>query len=285
MKKLITFAFALSLTCVSLALAWASAWGRAEAQAHRWLLAVAFCLIALAVHLLPALLRGRSKLAIWPVWALCFMVACWGHFSFLSATQNEAQESRAKVAMTTSATALALAEQRKVIESELAQNRARSAATVASILARETDPAKRAALEIELEQGKRKNELLARLVELQSNAVTGVTAGVIGASNAAFTGLIFLAAAALLEVLGMIFWREVFNPVKMPLEVTETAMEPLAERPTSEPEPFTEIARLRAGLAAGNCRATVASIREFLGVGTARAMELRRQLISADLAG
>lgn len=210
MKAAITRAFAFVVTGLAVSMAVASAWQRAGAEADRWLLAGLSAVISLAVHLMPALLGRLSRLVVWPVWCLCFLAALWGHIWFFANASHGAAEGRAA----SSAQARAVQEQRRTIEAALAENKARSAATVAGILARTKDPKARAALEIELTEGKRANELRAQLVALSGQEAAAVTADPVVSGLTEITGLPVAALnvwagvliAMLLEVLGSLLW-------------------------------------------------------------------------------
>ncbi len=210
MKDAITRIFAVAVTGLAVSMAVVSAWQRAGAEVDRWLLAGLSSVIVLAVHLLPALLGRFSRLVVWPVWCLCFLAALWGHIWFFANASHGAAEGRAA----SSAKASAMQEQRAAIEAELSQNKARSAATVAGILAGTKDPQRRAALEIELAQGKRANDLRARLTALTDQEAAGAEVDPVVARVTAVTGLPIEALntwsgvviAMLLEVLGSLLW-------------------------------------------------------------------------------
>ena len=210
MKDIITRFFAVIVTGLAVSMAVVSAWHRAGADVDRWLLAGLSAVIVLAVHLLPALLGRLSRLVVWPVWCLCFLAALWGHIWFFANASHGAAENRAA----TSAKAQAIQEQRAAIEAELAANKARSAATVAGILARTKDPKARVPLEIELEQGKRASDLRARLVGLTDQEAASAEVDPVVARVTAVTGLPIEALntwsgvviAMLLEVLGSLLW-------------------------------------------------------------------------------
>ena len=185
MKAAITRAFALVVTGLAVSMAVASAWQRAGAEADRWLLAGLSAVIVLAVHLMPALLGRLLRLVVWPVWCLCFLAALWGHIWFFANASHGAAEGRAA----SSAQVRAVQEQRRTIEAALAENKARSAATVAGILARTKDPKARAALEIELTEGKRANELRAQLVALSGQEAAAATTDPVVSGLTEITGL------------------------------------------------------------------------------------------------
>lgn len=210
MQDAITRAFAIIVTCLAVGMAIVSAWQRADTDTNRLLLAGLSAVIVAAVHLLPALLGRFSRLAVWPVWFLCFLAALWGHIWFFASATHGAAEGRAA----SSIQAKAVQDQRTDIEAELAANKARSAATVAGILAKTQDAQARAALEIELAQGKRANDLRARLTAISDQGATVAATDPVVARVTAVTGLPIEALniwsgiliAMLLEVLGSLLW-------------------------------------------------------------------------------
>lgn len=284
LKDFVTRTFAVVVTALAVAMAAASAWQRAADGFDRWLMVGLAVVIVLAVHLLPALLPSLHRLILWSVWALCFVVALWGHVWFFANAGHGAAESRVEA----SAQAKAIALQIHAIESALAANKARSAATVASILARTTEPDARAALEIELTEGRRANELRAQLVTLRTAQASGhAQTDPMMARVQATTGLpaeaLNLAAgvmlATLLEIMGMLLWLAATSsdPVAEPVA---TAVAPVAE---TSPGPDADLERLRLAVRQGDCLPTLASIREYLRCGQARAMQLRRALVASTL--
>jgi len=273
-RSFILFGFASGITSLALAIAVASAWQRAGSDLDRWLLACVSVAIVLAVHWLPGLFR-RSFWIIWPVWVICFLCAVWGHVWFFSQTGRDASEIRAA----SSAQMLAMREQRETLESALRFNKARSAATVASILARTTDPQLRSALEIELTESKRANEQRARLVALAAETtVTAMTDPVLsrvtamtGISAEAFSLVMNVGLATLLEFLGMLLWREVLRGQDVSAHIPDMQV-------VSAPV----IERLRMAVRNGECDTTVTGIRQFLACSQARAMQLRRELMQIE---
>lgn len=234
MQDAITRIFAVIVTALAVGMAIASAYQRADTETNRLLLAGLSSVIVLAVHLLPALLGRLSRLVVWPVWFLCFLAALWGHIWFFASSSHGAAEGRAA----SSAQARAMQDQRVAIESELESNRARSAATVATILARTKEPEKRTALEIELAQGKRANDLRARLTALSEQEVGAVVTDPVVARVTAATGLPIEAIgtwsgvviATLLEMLGSILWLAVFHEIGKAPEVPESDDHKIIER-------------------------------------------------------
>lgn len=197
MKAAITRAFAFVVTGLAVSMAVASAWQRAGAEADRWLLAGLSAVIVLAVHLMPALLGRLSRLVVWPVWCLCFLAALWGHIWFFANASHGAAEGRA-----------ASSAQARALGSFV---RARIPATVAALRALFSASA---ALEIELTEGKRANELRAQLVALSGQEAAAVTADPVVSGLTEITGLPVAALnvwagvliAMLLEVLGSLLW-------------------------------------------------------------------------------
>lgn len=119
LQAFITRAFAVVITILAVAMASASAWQRAADGFERWLMVGLAAAVVLAVHLLPALLSGLHRLIVWPIWALCFFVALWGHVWFFANAGYGAAESRVE----TSAQAKSTALQIQTIENALASTR------------------------------------------------------------------------------------------------------------------------------------------------------------------
>lgn len=211
--KAITTAAAASVSALAVALAVASASQRAAASHDQMLLAALSVVIVLAVHLLPALLNGRQRLIMWPVWALCFCLASFGHASWFYRAGEDAAAARAA----RSVAAVALLKEREAITQALDTIKARPVATVAAQIARTTDQNRREALAQELAEAKRAAGMRDRLVS------------------------------------------------------------PIAQQPVQSSGGLAvdEVAKLRAAIARGECRATVQSIRGYMGCKTDTAARLR----------
>ena len=297
MKTRLTMAFAVVVTVLAVAMAIASAWQRADSLPNKLLMSCISAALVLAVHFLPALLAGASgwavRLMVWPVWVLCFAAAMWGHAWFFTAAGHGAGEARA----ISSAQTQAVQEQRQTLEAALRSNRARSAATVAGLLAREEDQARRAALEIELVEAKRKNEIQDRLVTLANQSSETAAVDPVMARVAAVTGLpveamglaVNVAMAVLLEVLGVLLWLSLTaapaRRVEPPFKAQAQTRPPAApQRVDPSPVPPNrdapgDIDRLRAGIESGQCTFNVPAIRKFLSCSQEHAEAMHRALL------
>jgi flagellar basal body-associated protein FliL len=295
----ITVLAALSVSGLAVALAWASAQQRATTAHDQLLLAALSVSVVLAVHMLPALLRRRHPLVLWPVWVLCLALAGYGHASWFYRSAESAAEAR----HAGSAAVAAVARERSDIEQTLSTIKARPVAQVAAQLARTTDEARREALTAELAEAKRTASLRDRLILLSRNTsgtgqeqsgAPGNGSGTVQERDV--TLVMSVAAALLLEVLGALLWsvalagdddadqaaRARAEPAPTVVQQVVNFMAPVMPRPVHDGtvEVVDELADVRAAIARGECRESVRSIREYVGCSMERASHLRRQLIS-----
>ncbi len=289
---------ALAVSVLAIALAWASSMQRATTEQDRALLACLSAIIVLAVHMLPALRRCVHRLVLWPTWLLCLALAGFGHASWF----YRAAESAAEAREASSATVVAAARERAAIEEALGAIKARPVAQVARQLSLTTDEAKRAALNDELAEARRAAGLRDRLV-LASGYTPG-TSQVHPSTPEVHTSTVLstdvalamsVVAALLLEVLGALFWsvalagdddasgtaQERSEPVPHVVQQVVNVLAPVMSRPVQSGavEVVDHLADLRAAVARGDCRPSVRGIREYMGVGSARAAQIRQQLI------
>jgi hypothetical protein len=319
MRKYMTIVLAVVITSTAVTMAVASAVGRAAEKHDQLLLAAISVAIVLAVHLLPALLRSRSGLVVWPVWALCLFAALWGHAGFFANAGQTAAENR----QADGVEARALAARRQAIGQALEGIKARPPATIANQLARITDPGRRAALEIELSEAKRAADLRDELVSLEAgnadmagtaaDPVTSTLSRVSGLGVDAITLAVSLLLAVLLEVLGMLLWMEAladrgFQGVEpdtvqslqdvITVNVHQTAPSAAQAVQSDVPElvqtdirqpvtfiadtPRDDVSKLRSAVRSGVCIPTVQGIRQYMRCGQVKARELRRALDDAS---
>ena len=168
-------------------------------------------------------------------------------------------------------------------KSSLDTIKARPLAQVAALLSRTTAQDRREALTVELHEAKRaaalRDDLLRLEAELGSSSstdpVTAQIASVTGANTQAVALVLNLGAAALLELLGVLLWLELTTAQG------RTDRDSLGDTHTQERQPHTPTALevLREAVTAGKCKPTVASIRQFMQCGQAKASELRRELV------
>lgn len=280
MKKPLNLALAVVVLLVALAMAAVAAWQRADATVDRLLLVALGCVTVAAVHLLPSLTKRRIM---WPLWAGCFVVAIYGHagfFAFASTQLGEAREIR-------SAQSNATTRHRESIEASLATIKARPLAQVAAQVLRTNDGDKLAALHIELDEAKRIANLRDELVRLEgttaSNAATGYVTDPVTYQVAILAGIsersvmlvLNLFMAALIELVGMVLWLELVKADNVASNASNASNAP-TEGLLSHIE--SPIDFLRSAVNDGQCKPTVAGIRQFLGCGQVRAMHMRREL-------
>ncbi len=294
MRKFLTIFFSVAITFLAVSMAIVSAGQRATEPLDRWLLSCIAVIIVVAVHLLPALLRQRSGWVVWPVWSLCLIMALVGHAGFFTNASQAAAEARSGQ----SASARAIAAQRQEMEQTLATIKARPLAVVASLYARTTDDSKRSALAAELAESKRAAALRDRLVTLsesQSNtlvtdlvtvrviAVTGISAEVVSLA-------LSLLGALLVELLGMLLWREALNGQESTPRAASLLVNGDGQCVASNAQPveliearteLSQLDRLRLAIERGECSTRVQDIRSYLACGQAKAAELRRALVTA----
>lgn len=297
-RRIGVIAAGLSVSALAVSLAWASSMQRAVDRQDQFLLAALSVVIVLAVHLLPALLRRRHPLVLWPIWLLCLALAGYGHASWFL----RAAESAADVRNAGSAAARAVADERQQIEQALGTIRARPVAQVAVQLTRATDPDRRAALSAELAEARRAAALRDRLIVLSRNT-TGTGEEQSGTPRSGpgtiqehdVTLVMSVVAALLLEVLGALLWGVAFSgdddadkpaqdhpePVRSVVQQVVNVLAPVVAQPVraGAVDVVDELAHLRAAIARGECRESVRGIRDYMGCGMDRASHLRRQLI------
>lgn len=258
-KKLAIFVTSTAVTMTAIA-----AWDRGGTMIDKTVLVAMSVVIVNVVHLLPAMSR---RPAAWLVWFVCLFGAVYGHLTFFTNASLRAADLRAQQ----SVLAIGTQKQIETTQQALDQIKARPVAIVAAQLAQTDDKRERAALRDEIRDAKRSQVLLDELARLQAVSTTAQMAVTdpVMARLAVVTGwnesqvaiAIGLTFSILLELIGALLWYEV-----------------LKRESNGVTQPVTEITALRNAITAGECRATVASIRAFVGCSQERAMELRREL-------
>lgn len=296
--RTITTLAALLVSGLAVALAWASATQRATTQHDQLLLACVGVVVVLAVHLLPALLRRRHPLVLWPVWLMCLALASFGHASWFYLSGQSAAEVR----HAGSAAVAAAEQERQQIKQTLSTIRARPVAHVAALHARASDPDRRDALASELAESKRAAGLRDRLIELSRNASgTGQVhpgtpeeqSGTVQERDVTLVASVV--AALMLEVLGALLWSAALagdddatehsqsraQPVQTVVQQVVNFVAPVVARPVQADACVVvdELADLRAAIARGECRPSARGIKEYMGCGSDTAARLRRQLL------
>ncbi|HQS59940.1 MAG: hypothetical protein B7Y56_03290 [Gallionellales bacterium 35-53-114] len=258
-----------------------AAWDRGGTLLDRLLLVSMAVVIVLAVHLLPALSR---RPAAWLVWAGCLLCAVYGHLTFLTHANLRAGDLRA------SQSSLSAATERQIdlVQASLSHIQARPVATVAAELAASKSWRDRAALKVEIAQGKRGEQLrdeLGRLSQLATTALVTEAAdpvaarlGVVtGWSESAVTVVIGLTFSILIELVGALLW---FEALRLPVTPASPSQPAKEQDITEEITAVTDdITRVTAAINSGECKPTVGGIRVFMACSQTRAMELRQRYL------
>lgn len=261
-------------TLTAVAMSAAAAWDRGGTALDRALLVAMAVTICAGAHLLLALSRRRVT---WLLWAACLLGTIYGHLTFFTHAALRAGVVRAQH----SEQVADVARQIDATREALASIKARPVATVAAELSRAKSERRREALRDELDEAKRSARLLDGLVG--TTAEVGATrraeladpvmsrlAVVTGSSEAGIALAVGIAFAILLELTGAFLWVEALKP----REPSVPGHPEVAKR-----DPLDA---LRDAVGAGLCKPTVASIRVFLGCGQARAIEMRRRLMTSE---
>lgn len=270
------------------------------------LLASMSIVVVLAVHLIPALSRRWMA---WPVWIGCLLCAIYGHLTFLVHAGLQANDNRSQQSI------LAVDTERQInmVRDALARIHARPVATVAAELAEAHGRRERAALRMEIAEGRRAEALQDELAKLYgvstaahatgaNDPVTARIAKVTGCSEQGVTIVIGMTFSVLIELVGALLWYEALRRPHggYPSFRTSVPSDRKAEKHASAEAGQEEVIRDEAvtigmthatsavssqvtsvihAIKVGQCRPTVAGIREFLGCSQARASELRRELM------
>lgn len=282
---IMTKPLAIFVTTIAAAMAAMAAWDRGGTTLDKLLLVSMSVVIVLAVHLLPALSR---RPAAWLIWVGCLLCAIYGHLTFLTHANLRAGDVRAQQSTLTVATERQIA----LAQESLANIKARPISIVATELAASKSWRERAALNLEIAEGKRVQKLrdeLGRLSQVSTTAqvtessdpVTARLSETTGISESAITVVIGLTFSILLELVGALLWFEAVRQPTAPV-YTESQPEILPIEPaiTGITQPVTgEITAVTEAIKGGVCKGTVAGIREFMGCSQSRAMEIRRGVI------
>ena len=261
-----------------------AAWDRGGTLLDRLLLVAMAVVIVLAVHLIPALSR---RPAAWLVWAGCLLCAVYGHLTFLTHANLRAGDLRA------SQSTLAAATERQIdqVQASLSHIQARPMATVAAELAASKSWRDRAALKVEIAQGKRAEQLRDELRRLSQVATTALVTeandpvaarlGVVtGWSESAVTVVIGLTFSILIELVGALLW---FEALRLPVTPASRSQQAKEQDITGDITAVTDdITRVTAAITSGECKPTVAAIREFMACSQARAMDLRMEFLRGN---
>lgn len=213
-----TFALAFLVTLVAVMMAGVAAWDRGGNIVDRSLLVALSVIIVLSVHLLLALSRRPAVMA---VWAGCLICALYGHLTFLIHSNSRASSIIAQE----SALSIGTTRQIQMTRESLDRIQARPVAEVASELSMVNERRVRAALNVELAQAKKAQELRDELIRLESistqakvtgavDPVTQKLAQAFGIAESQITVTIGLVFALLIELIGSILWVEALRGSK-----------------------------------------------------------------------
>lgn len=291
MQKAITIASAIACTAISIAIAATGAADRAHGITSHVLLAALSIAIVIIVHLAPALLKSLPAMAMWAFWSICLLAALYTHASFFSKASFDAAVARAA----SSPAAAARAAQRKAIEHDLDQIKARPISQIARQLSWTTDPSRATALEIELTQARRAEDLRRQLIDLaaadaaeirdrRGDRVTQQIADLLGVSVDYVQLAVSITLAFLLEISGALLWREVFAHAPGPgaCDQPQQPQQQIVHVNVNvhESDRASDLDRLRAAVGRGDCRPTIASIRSYLRCSQQKAIQMRTALLS-----
>ena len=212
MLKFGKIGMALFVTVVAIMMTGVAAWDRGGNDLDRALMVALSVVIVLAVHLLPAI--SRRSIA-WVVWAGCLLCAIYGHLTFLVHSNQRASQHLSEVSTLTVGTE----NQIKAAREALAEITARPMAVVAAERANTKDLRIRHALNIELSQAQKAQQIRDDLRKLESDStqakvngavdpVTQKVAEVLGVTEAQVSVVIGLTLALLLELIGAVLWFE-----------------------------------------------------------------------------
>ena len=321
MHRTITLIAALAVTGLAMAMAFASADVRSVTPVAAGITAGAGVFAVFLAHCGPALLRSAPRLVLWPCWAVALAASLWTHATFITATAADAGAAR----QAASPAAAAAAAQRAAVEQALAGIKARPAGTILRQLPYTTDPARVEALQAELQEARRADALREQLIVLASAAtaasisaaadpltvwVAGALDVTVGAVQLTFAMLV----ALLLEIAGMLLWREfaagrssselaptpaqpaapaaqaavhqvlqvnVHPTASAAAHLVQGAMQPAVPQIEQAPTLYDDrdLDTVRRAIARGDCNKTVESIRTYLACSSSKARSLRRAVL------
>lgn len=300
-----------TLTAASLSVM--AGWQRGGWLPERALWIAIGVVLVVACHLLPALCRSAS----WAhrciggvLWAACTLATCYGHATFFLFAQEHAGERRADAVVVpasrlpTGRDLAAIAEDRAAAVSDLAarcpsgcsSRRVTLQARIDALDAEATETRRREAQADRLQAQQDRTE--SRRDDLRADPVTGRLAGWLGVQQSRIDLLTGLLMAAVLEGVACFCWLLAPHPTPARnallggiTGLSRDASNDAGNTRSSEPvAPVTpddapgnvgadpDMERITQAIEAGELRATVAGIRQFLCCSQTRAVELRRAL-------
>ncbi|WP_234775049.1 hypothetical protein [Paraburkholderia tropica] len=287
-------------------------WQRGGFLAERVLWIAVGVVLVVAAHLLPALVRAHG----WRVravgallWIGCIAATCYGHAAFFLMAQKHAGELRAAAVPAVTAKGRGMAEiarDRADAVTRLARTNARRCvAPCPNLIADRTAAAARLdALDVERDEARRAEAAQDRVVAERAAALNDPVTGALTAFGVTapraelVTGLAF---AGVLEAVACFAWLLALRPADVTRPVTEspvtTAQQGSNAVVTTEVTPESHadtnadteslpaeallqkhVTRARAAIAAGEVRATVRDLQQYLGVAQKTASAVRKQL-------
>ena len=303
MTRLHILILALTVTGTAVLMAIISAMGRATGFDQALLITISVVIVLLA-HLIPAL-PNRSIFSL-GVWAFCILITVYGHASFyVSMTHRYAD---AKVAESPEMVTLNL--RITDLGNEINSIVARPITVVTKELSITTNYRARSALRSEVSEANRlitlqqqrdtlKNEVVTMTVTEGNDGLVTSISNEFGVTRQSVILAMGLVMSFLIEAAGVLLWCEYFRlkptaqPVKKMIaeKITRPVDEPIKplaqaqndeaasepERKEIDPDEVTVKEILKA-ISEDKCKATVASVRNFLGCRMDRAMELTRKV-------
>ncbi|MFC5430775.1 hypothetical protein ACFPTO_18515 [Paraburkholderia denitrificans] len=277
-------ALAVVATSTTLCMSVLAGWQRGGTLPERAVWIAISIVLVVSAHLLPALVRHASVIvqatgAV--LWGACMTAACTGHLLFFLFAQQHAAEVRASGLVDgpgVSVRALApVMEERANVAHELAQARAQRCSRNCGSLEvrRVTLAAKLDALEAKAGDIRQQNaghdRITTRHDALIADPVTTRLAALSGTTPARVDLLLSLGFAIVLEGVACLLWVLALRP-----SLTVPA-------PVANPDAQTgqdDVTWLAQAIADGELRPTVVGIRNYLGCSQARAIALRRQVVT-----
>lgn len=265
--------FAILVTGTALIMAGMAGWYRGSSILDRSLLISIAIVISAASHLILSISKSRLG---WVLWSCCVIGALYSHLVFFSYTSLRAGDERAEHSVQASK----VEQQIESAENALALIAARPLTKVAAELAVTKGWRKRSALQTELSEARRAAALQDEIVRLHgtarvmevTSATDPVTAGLARVTGITERSIDFFSAlcfSVLLEFLGAFLWYQRFRG---PQEKHQ-----LDGKPETENEAINS---LRNAIAAGKIKPTVKTIRIFLRCSQAKAMQVRREIVT-----
>ena len=252
-------------------------------------------IICLSTHCIPALSKhytGRLQHVAWLIWSVCISLSLYNYLSYYANVSASDGENRANK----SALVINSTQQIESVKQSLSRISARPVAEVARDLSKSKNEKRIAALNVELEEAKRAEQLQDTLQALLSNAaaiqrsesneplltllesVTHLSAAVISMAKAA-------ASALAMELLAAFWWyvlRSILQPEVKPAIAVSSVSHEFTVLPVSDvfvsPDD-DKLAKVKHAIATGQIRQTVRDIREYLSCGQDKAIAIYNLLV------